>query len=91
MFVASWSGHITGENALVHSLVIMTLSRRQSNLLLAAGLITLFSWITRAYTWYANDLQDDRYLALLHFPIIVVFLVIGVYITYLGLRGRRAS
>jgi Ni,Fe-hydrogenase I cytochrome b subunit len=69
----------------------MKLSRRQSNLLLAAGLFTLFSWITRAYTWYANDLQDDRYLALLHFPIIVIFLIIGVYTTYLGVRGRRAS
>ena len=86
LFVASWSN-----DGLIHSPVVMKLSRRQSNLLLAAGLITLFSWITRAYTWYANDLQDDRYLALLHFPIIVVFLVIGVYITYLGLRGRRAS
>jgi hypothetical protein len=69
----------------------MKLSRLQSNLLLAAGLFTLFSWITRAYTWYANDLQEDRYLALLHFPIIVIFLIIGVYITYLGVRGRRAT
>ena len=69
----------------------MKLSRLQSNLLLVAGLFTLFSWITRAYTWYANDLQDDRYLALLHFPIIVVFLIIGVYVTYLGVRGRRAT
>ena len=69
----------------------MKLTRLQSNLLLGAGLFTLFSWITRAFTWYANDLQDDRYLALLHFPIILIFLVIGAYITYLGLRGRRAT
>jgi Ni,Fe-hydrogenase I cytochrome b subunit len=69
----------------------MKLSRLQSNRLLAAGLFTLFSWITRAYTWYANDLQDDRYLALLHFPIIVIFIIIGVYMTYLGVRGRRES
>lgn len=69
----------------------MKLTRLQSNLLLGAGLFTLFSWITRAFTWYANDLQDDRYLALLHFPIILVFLIIGAYITYLGLRGRRAT
>jgi len=69
----------------------MKLSRRQSNFLLAAGLFTLFSWLTRAYTWYANDLQSEPYLALLHFPIILVFLVIGGYITYLGVRGRRAS
>ncbi len=69
----------------------MKLSRLQSNLLLAAGLFTLFSWLTRAYTWYANDLQSDPYLALVHFPIILIFLAIGGYITYLGLRGRRAT
>jgi len=86
MFVASWS-----DVGLIHSSVVMKLSRRASNLLLAAGLFTLFSWITRAYTWYANDLQSDPYLALIHFPIIVIFLIIGGYITYLGLRGRRAS
>jgi uncharacterized BrkB/YihY/UPF0761 family membrane protein len=69
----------------------MKLSRLQSNLLLTAGLFTLFSWVTRAYTWYANDLQSDPYLALVHFPIILVFLTIGGYIMYLGIRGRRAT
>ena len=86
LFVASWSGL-----ALVHSLAFMRLGRRTANLLLAAGLFTLFSWITRAYTWYANDLQDDPYLALIHFPVIVIFLAIGGYLTYLGIRGRRAT
>jgi hypothetical protein len=86
LFVASWSSR-----ALVHSLAFMRLGRRTSNLLLAAGLFTLFSWIIRAYTWYANDLQDDPYLALIHFPVIVIFLAIGGYITYLGIRGRRAT
>jgi hypothetical protein len=86
LFVASWSN-----DGLIHSPVVMKLSRRQSNFLLAAGLFTLFSWLTRAYTWYANDLQSEPYLALLHFPIIIIFLVIGGYITYLGARGRRAS
>jgi hypothetical protein len=86
LFVASWSN-----DGLIHSPVVMKLSRRQSNFLLAAGLFTLFSWLTRAYTWYANDLQSEPYLALLHFPIILIFLVIGGYITYLGVRGRGAS
>jgi hypothetical protein len=67
----------------------MKLSRLTSNLLLACGITTLFSWTTRAYTWYANDLQSDPYLALLHFPIIGIFLVIGAYLTYLGVRSRR--
>ena len=69
----------------------MKLSRLTSNLLLACGVITLFSWTTRAYTWYVNDLQADPYLAWLHFPIIGIFLVIGVYLVLVGLRGRRAS
>lgn len=68
----------------------MKLSKLTSNLLLACGIITLFSWTTRAYTWYVNDLQADPYLAWLHFPIIGVFLLIGVFLTYLGVRGRAA-
>ena len=76
---------------LVHSPAVMMLGRRTSNVLLAAGLFTLFSWIIRAFTWYANDLQDDPYLALIHFPVIVIFLAIGGFLTYLGIRGRRAT
>jgi hypothetical protein len=69
----------------------MKLSRRQCNLLLIMGATMLFFWITRGYTWYTNDLQGDLYLALVHLPIIVISLAIGVYLTYLGLRGRRAT
>ena len=69
----------------------MKLGRRASNLLLAMGIFMLFCWTTRAYTWYANDLQSDPYLALVHVPIIVISLAIGGYLTYLGLKGRRAT
>ncbi len=69
----------------------MQLSRRQCNLLLIMGVVMLFIWVTRAYTWYANDLQSNPYLALVHVPIIVISLAIGVYLTYLGIRGRRAT
>jgi hypothetical protein len=69
----------------------MKLGRRASNLLLAMGIFMLFSWITRAYTWYANDLQSSPYLALVHLPIIVISLAIGAYLTYLGTKGRRAN
>ena len=69
----------------------MQLSRRQCNLLLIMGVIMLFFWVTRAYTWYANDLQANPYLALVHVPIIVISLAIGGYLTYLGVRGRRAT
>ena len=69
----------------------MKLGRRQCNLLLIMGAVMLFFWITRAYTWYANDLQSNPYLAFVHLPIIVISLAIGVYLVYLGLRGRRAT
>jgi hypothetical protein len=69
----------------------MQLSRRQCNLLLIMGVVMLFFWVTRAYTWYANDLQANPYLALVHVPIIVISLAIGGYLTYLGIRGRRAT
>jgi hypothetical protein len=69
----------------------MKLSRRQCNVILTMGVILLFFWLTRAYTWYANDLQGDPYLALLHLPIIVISLGIGAYLTYLGVKGRRST
>lgn len=68
----------------------MKLTRRTSNILLAMGIIMLFFWITRAYTWYANDLQSSVYLALVHLPIILISLCIGGYLTYLGIKGREA-
>ena len=86
LYVAS-----SGNPVLVDSGKDMKLSRLTSNLLLACGIITLFSLTTRAYTWYVNDLQADPYLAWLHFPIIGIFLLIGAYLAYLGVRGRRAT
>jgi hypothetical protein len=70
----------------------MKLSRRTANILLAMGLFMLFSWGTRAYTWYANDLQaQSGYLPFVHFPIILISLAIGGYLTYLGTKARKAT
>ena len=69
----------------------MKLSRRTSNVLLAMGAFMLFMWLTRAYTWYANDLQASPYLAMVHVPVIVISLAIGGYLLYLGIRGRGAT
>ena len=69
----------------------MKISRRTSNVLLAMGVVMLFFWVTRAYTWYANDLQESVYLALIHLPIILISLAIGGYLAYLGVKGRRAT
>ena len=69
----------------------MKLSRRTSNILITMGIIMLFFWIPRAFTWYVNDLQGSPYLALMHLPIIPISLGIGGYLFYLGVKGRRAS
>ena len=67
------------------------ITRRTSNVLLGMGLVMLFFWVTRAFTWYANDLQASVYLALVHLPIILISLAIGAYLAYLGVKGRRAT
>lgn len=54
------------------------------------GIVMLFFWLTRTYTWYTGDLQANPYLALIHLPIIIISLSIGAYLTYLGVRGRRS-
>lgn len=67
------------------------MTRRTSNILLGIGLLMLLLWVPRAFTWYANDLQGSLYLALIHLPIIPISLAIGVYLAYLGIKGRRAT
>ncbi len=69
----------------------MKFTRRTSTILLTMGTIMLFFWVTRAFTWYANDLQESPYLALIHLPIILITLTIGSYLAYLGVKGRRAT
>ena len=70
----------------------MKLTRRALNILLAMGIFMLFSWVTRGYTWYVNDLQSQPgYLPFVHLPIILISLTIGGYLTYLGIKGRRAT
>lgn len=70
----------------------MKLTRRTSNILLAIGIFMLLSWGTRAFTWYANDLQaQPGYVPFIHLFIILISLAIGVYLTYLGAKGRRAT
>ncbi len=72
-------------------IVTMKITRRTSNILLVMGILMLFFWIPRSYTWYANDLQGSLYLALVHLPIIPISLAIGAYLIYLGIKGRRAT
>jgi hypothetical protein len=70
----------------------MKLSRGTANLLLAIGIFMLFVWLTRLYTFFSIDLQQSEgYLPWVHFPLVVISLAIGGYLTYLGLKGRRAT
>ena len=69
----------------------MKLTRRTATVILVIGIYMLFTWTTRLYTWYANDLQASPYAALIHFPIVLISLGIGAYLTYVGIKGRRGT
>ncbi len=52
----------------------------------------LLVWITRLYTFFSIDLQQSEgYLPWVHFPLVAISLAIGVYLTYLGRKARRAT
>lgn len=70
----------------------MKLSRGTSSLLFYTGIFMLFVWTTRLYTFISIDLQQSEgYLPWVHFPLVVISLAIGGYLTYLGIKGRRAN
>jgi apolipoprotein N-acyltransferase len=69
----------------------MKLTRRTSNILLVIGLYMLITWGTRFFTWL-GELQSRTLVApAVHFSLVVIGLAIGIYLTYLGVKGRRAT
>lgn len=69
----------------------MKLSRRTFNILLAIGVYMLIVWVTRAFTFF-QQLQAGTLVAPgVHFSLVVFGLAIGFYLTYLGIKGRRAT
>jgi hypothetical protein len=77
---------------LIYSGLFMKLTRRTSNILLAIGIFMLFSWTTRAYTWYTGDLQEQPgYIPFVHLVLILISLAIGAYLFYIGVKGQRAT
>ncbi len=69
----------------------MKLSRRTFNILLAIGVYMLIIWVTRAFTFF-QQLQSGTLVAPgVHFSLVVFGLAIGFYLTYLGIKGRRAT
>jgi hypothetical protein len=69
----------------------MKLTRRTSNILLAIGIYMLFTWSFRVFTWL-DELQAGTLIApAVHFSLVAIGLAIGIYLSYLGIRGRRAT
>lgn len=69
----------------------MKISRGTSTLLLAIGIYMLLTWGTRLFTFY-TELQAGTLVAPgIHFSLVAIGLAIGVYLSYLGIKGRRAT
>ena len=69
----------------------MKLSRRNATILLVIGIYMLLTWGTRVFTFLAEYRAGTLVAPAIHFSLVVIGLAIGVYLTYLGIRGRRAT
>jgi hypothetical protein len=69
----------------------MKLSRRTSNVLLAIGIYMLLTWGTRVFTFLSEFRAGTLVAPGIHFSLVIIGLAIGVYLAYLGIKGRRAS
>jgi hypothetical protein len=69
----------------------MKLTRRTSNILLTIGIYMLLTWGFRVFTWLEEFRAGTLVAPAVHFSLVVIGLLIGVYLSYLGLKGRRAT
>ena len=69
----------------------MKLSRRSANILLAIGVYMLLTWGTRVFTFLSEFRAGTLVAPGVHFSLVVIGLAIGVYLSYLGVKGRRAT
>jgi len=69
----------------------MKLSRRHANILLVIGVYMLLTWGTRVFTFLGEFRAGTLVAPGIHFSLVVIGLAIGVYLAYLGIRGRRAT
>ncbi len=51
----------------------------------------LLTWGTRVFTFLREFRADTLVAPGVHFSLVVIGLTIGVYLTYLGVKGRRAT
>ena len=69
----------------------MKLSRRSATILLVIGIYMLLTWGTRVFT-FLSQLRDGTLVApAIHFSLVIIGLAIGIYLSYLGIKGRRAA
>ncbi len=70
---------------------VMKLTRRTSNILLAIGIYMLLTWGTRLFTFLGELRAGTLVAPVVHFSLVIIGLAIGVYLSYLGIKGRRAT
>jgi threonine/homoserine/homoserine lactone efflux protein len=69
----------------------MKLSRRAATILLVIGVYMLLTWGTRVLTFLSEFRSGTLAAPGVHFTLVVIGLSIGIYLTYLGVKGRRAT
>ena len=69
----------------------MKLSRRSATVLLVIGVYMLLTWGTRVFTFLAEFRAGTLVAPGIHFSLVVIGLAIGVYLAYLGIKGRMAT
>ena len=69
----------------------MKLSRLNATILLVIGIYMLLTWGTRVFTFLAEFRAGTLVAPGIHFSLVVIGLAIGIYLAYLGIKGRRAS
>jgi hypothetical protein len=67
------------------------LSRRNATFLLVIGIYMLLTWGTRVFTFLAEFRAGTLVAPVIHFSLVIIGLAIGIYLAYLGIRGRRAT
>jgi hypothetical protein len=67
------------------------LSRRNATILLVIGIYMLLTWGTRLFTFLSQFRDGTLVAPAIHFSLVIIGLAIGVYLAYLGIRGRRAT
>ena len=51
----------------------------------------LLTWGTRVFTFLSEFRAGTLVAPAIHFSLVAIGLAIGVYLAYLGIKGRRAS